>query len=212
MARQWILCGGESFEGGVKQGPDGAFIRPGDAPKFLEHVEENCLTLCGLPFSKLDKKSEKKFLNARRQRLMSLLDDTTDAETALDFRIALLYQLVKNMVVSSGPNTRTPILSMLSKERKASGSEVEQLIAIARKISSKEPITVEELPRKQRRGTIPVNLPNHPVQPKPPCQIKPPSLLWKNIRRHLPRRTCCPWPSKCPRRNESFALFTPVWA
>jgi E3 UFM1-protein ligase 1 len=149
LARQWILCGGECYQGGVKPSSENdgeAYTRPGDVDAFLAHVRENCLAICGLPFSNLDKKSEKKFLNARRQRLAQLLDEATDAGTVLDLRIMLLYQLVKNMVVS-GPLLRGPIVRMLAKERKVSESVSAELLDLADKLEKGEEIDAALLER-----------------------------------------------------------------
>ena len=46
LARQWILCGGQTYKGGTKSGDSDNstdFIRPGDAEGILVHMEENCL-------------------------------------------------------------------------------------------------------------------------------------------------------------------------
>ena len=45
LARQWILCGGGCYLGGVRtsEGDGTTFVRPGNLESFLNHVEENCL-------------------------------------------------------------------------------------------------------------------------------------------------------------------------
>jgi hypothetical protein len=45
LARQWILCGGECYLGGIRKSDEdeSEFIRPGNMDGFLSHVEENCL-------------------------------------------------------------------------------------------------------------------------------------------------------------------------
>ena len=142
LARQWALCGGECYQGGAKlssssdnDGGEAYYIRPGDVSGFLAHAQENCLPICGLPFTKLDKKAEKRFLNARRQRLIQLLEETSDVATALDFAIMLLYQLAKNLVVSGSPLLlRGPILQMLVKERKVSEEVAAELCVVAENI------------------------------------------------------------------------------
>lgn len=142
LARQWILCGGECYQGGVKLALESngeACTRPGNADAFLTHVRENCLTICGLPFANLDKKSEKKFLNGRRLRLTKLLEDAVDAGAALDLRIMLLYQLIKN-IVASGPLLRGPILRLLARERKISDSVSDELLVLAARLENGEEI------------------------------------------------------------------------
>jgi hypothetical protein len=133
IARQWILCGGETYQGGTKAASEEigeAYTRPGDIEGFLHHVKENCLTICGIPFTNLDKKAEKKYLNARRQRLMSCLEAASDASDALDLTIMLLYQLVKNFVVA-GNLLRGPVLHLLVKERKVSEETAKELLSFA---------------------------------------------------------------------------------
>jgi hypothetical protein len=77
-------------------------------------------TLCGLPFKKLDKKSEKQFLFARRQNLTQLLQTETDPQTVLELTIMILFQQVKQIVVAAGSLLRGTILMMLMDERKIS--------------------------------------------------------------------------------------------
>jgi hypothetical protein len=121
LARQWVLCGGESYRGGVRKSEeDGSmFVRPGSIDGFLSHVQENCLSLCGLPFKNLDKKSEKQFLFKRRQTLAGLLQAATEATAILELTIMILFQQVRNMVVS-GDLLRGAIFKMLRDERKIS--------------------------------------------------------------------------------------------
>ena len=76
-------------------------------------------TLCGFPFKKLDKKSEKHFLFSRRQQLTNMLQSETEPELILELTIMILFQQVKNVVVS-GSLLRGPILDMLIQERKIS--------------------------------------------------------------------------------------------
>jgi hypothetical protein len=84
---------------------------------FLSHVEENCLTLCGMPFKRLDKKSEKSFLFARKQGLTGLLSAATDPEQILEYTIMILFQQVRQVVVN-GSLLRGPILTALTQEKK----------------------------------------------------------------------------------------------
>ncbi|CAJ1960044.1 unnamed protein product [Cylindrotheca closterium] len=122
LARQWILCGGESYRGGVRISEEGSsIVREGTVDGFLNHVQENCLTLCGLPFKKLDKKAEKQLLFRRKVALMTMLEETTDPAKVLNLTIMLLFQQVKHMVVY-GKYLRGSILNALVKERKISES------------------------------------------------------------------------------------------
>lgn len=91
-------------------------------------------TLCGYPFKKLDKKSEKQFLFSRRQRLLQLLEESADAGNVLDFTIMLLFQQVKNVVVL-GRHLRTDILKYLVTERKIGEDVASALTELAKAIS-----------------------------------------------------------------------------
>ena len=151
LARQWILCGGECYRGGVHpqsedqndDGGDGTkptmYTRPGNIDGFLSHIEENCLSLVGIPFKKLDKKSEKQFLFRRRQSLTQTLQVTSDPETVFDLTIMILFQQVKQVTVS-GSLLRGPILEMLLQERKISAPVAAVLKTMKQKIQQGEPI------------------------------------------------------------------------
>jgi hypothetical protein len=45
LARQWVLCGGECYQGGVRKSEedDTVYTRPGNMDDFVSHVEDNCL-------------------------------------------------------------------------------------------------------------------------------------------------------------------------
>lgn len=138
LAQQWKLCGGECYDNGSK------VVESGNLEKFLQHVNENCLSICGLPFAKLDKKSEKKLLTDRRQQLINQLEEATDPEIVLDLLIMVLYQLVKNMIVL-GSYLRGPILNMLLNEKKVSDKVKEDLIRLSDMISSGQPVEIQFL-------------------------------------------------------------------
>ena len=151
LARQWILCGGQVYRGGVRQNEDGTFVRPGDVNGFLAHVEENCLSICGLPFKKLDKKSEKQLLFARREALIQRLGSETDPVIVLELTIMLLFQLVKNVVVS-GSLLRGPILQLLNQERKISPAVAKELIDMAQKLQTGDTADAEQIERVRACG------------------------------------------------------------
>lgn len=137
LARQWILLGGECYEGGYK---------PGDLDGFLKHAEENALTICGLPFKKLDKKAKKQFLNSRRQLLLQMLEEETNPGAVLDLCVMLLFQLVKNHVVF-GSYLRGPILRLLATERKISTEVSAELLSMAERLESGSEIDPEHVRR-----------------------------------------------------------------
>jgi hypothetical protein len=105
LSQQWILCSGACYLGGVCKddvvhgGNDKSdttpHVRPGNMDGFLSHVKENCLTLCGTSFKRLDKKSEKSFLFAMKQGLTGLSSAAIDPEQILECTIMILFQQVQ---------------------------------------------------------------------------------------------------------------------
>ena len=103
--------------------------------EFLQVAEENCLTICGIPFRKIDKKSEKSFLAQRRQRLMDLLQASKDPRDVLELCIMLIYQSIKNQAVS-GSLLPSAILEKLTLERKVSAPVGEALMSLSQSLDS----------------------------------------------------------------------------
>lgn len=136
MARQWVLCGGDP---------------PSDLDAFRAHVQENCLLLTGLPYKILDKKSEKKFLSARRAVLMERIQSESDPAILLEWTIMLLYQQVKNLVLS-GSLLRGPILRLLLQERKITDDVAGELTALAERIERGEAVESDLLERVRTCG------------------------------------------------------------
>jgi hypothetical protein len=102
---------------------------------FIHAAEENCLSICGIPFRKLDKKAEKVFLAFRRQRLLTLLQASQVPVDILDYTIMILYQSVKQQTVA-GSLLRGPILQHLVKERKISEAVGRLLTALAESLGA----------------------------------------------------------------------------
>jgi E3 UFM1-protein ligase 1 len=149
LAKLWTLCGETHFqresvmaETSLNEMDSG--VSPVEC--FLSNARENCLIICGLPFAILDKKSEKKFLNSRRIRLMQLLDSTNDVVSSLDYTIMVLYQNCKNMVVS-GSLLRGPVLKLLVHERKLTGTLSNELLSLAEKIERGEEVDISAVVR-----------------------------------------------------------------
>lgn len=90
-------------------------------------------SLCGLPFKKFDKKSEKQFLFARRQQLLRLLESEHDPAAVIDWTIMLLFQQVKNVVAwwGSADHLRVKLLKRLTQERKISQEVADLLTKLA---------------------------------------------------------------------------------
>lgn len=145
LARQWILCGGECYRGGVRITEGGEkYVREGSIDGFLIHVQENCLTLCGLPFKKLEKKGEKQLLFRRRMALMNALEETRDPAKILDLTIMLLFQQVKHMVVY-GNHLRGAILNLLIQDKKISDAVAAMLNGLKIRVEQGLNITEEHL-------------------------------------------------------------------
>lgn len=128
LARLWVLCGER------------------DMDAFRDHVQENCLPLIGLPYKVLDKKSEKKLLSTRRDVLLERVQSEQDPALLLDWTIMLLYQQVKNLVVS-GSLLRGPILRLLTKERKITREVAGDLMALGERIEKGEVVESDLLER-----------------------------------------------------------------
>jgi hypothetical protein len=153
LSKMWILCGGECYRGGVRtiaddhEGGQSTHVRPGNMEGFVSYAEENCLTLCGLPYKKLDKKSEKNFLFSRKQQLNSLLASTnvaTDPLGVLEYTVMILFQQVRNLIVS-GSMLCGPILESLSRERKIPSSVAAALKLLNEMIQDNDKAVNEEL-------------------------------------------------------------------
>ena len=102
--------------------------------EFLRLAEENCLTICGLPFRQNDKKSEKHYLAQRRQRLTELLQAAADPRDVLEYAIMLIYQNIKNQAVS-GALLTGPILQKMVQERKVSEEVGQALTTLAESLN-----------------------------------------------------------------------------
>ena len=155
LSKMWILCGGECYRGGIRTVADddvefssqSVYVRPGNMDAFSSYAEENCLTLCGLPYKKLDKKAEKSLLFSRKQQLCELLASTEvaiDPTGILEYTIMILFQQVRSLIVT-GSLLRGPILEALSRERKIPSSVAEALKTLDSMIKDDDKTVDEEL-------------------------------------------------------------------
>ena len=106
----------------------------GTLGEFLAHVEEHTMTICGLPFKKLDKKSEKSYLATRRQVLRLRLEQASDPLHVLEYTIMILYQQVKHLCVA-GTLLNGPILALLVQERKVPKAVADCLTMLATQLT-----------------------------------------------------------------------------
>lgn len=147
LARLWTNCGIDSYDGGndAKHGDDesGNSIRPGCVNDFMSFVEENCLTICGIPYSKLNKKVEKQYLFARRQELTAALEKASDPTEVLELTVMLLFQQLRGLVVA-GPYLTGPFLQLLCRDKKLPESVAISLQLLAKQIRLHEEQLDEE--------------------------------------------------------------------
>jgi len=120
LARMWMLCGGECYLGGKKTSGDGnELFQKGNLKGFLCHVEESCLSICGLPFKILDKKGEKQVMFARKKSLKHALQLACEGKDVVNLSILLIFQQVKHLAIYNSDYTND-ILDMLSTEKRIS--------------------------------------------------------------------------------------------
>ena len=114
-ARLWALCGADCVDSKMETTSD----NDPNIDDILSFIEENTLTICGLPFKKIDKKSEKAFLSSRKQGLVDRLERQTDAMGAeiLELTAVTLLQQVRN-ITCAGDNAREVATKLLKNERK----------------------------------------------------------------------------------------------
>lgn len=119
----------------------------GDLQGFLSHLKEECITICGMPFKVLDKKSKKQLLNDRRQLLIKMLQNETEAKAVLEFAVMHLFQHVKNLVVF-GKHLHGPVLQALLREKKVTEKQAAALLSLAEAVENGDhidPLTIERV-------------------------------------------------------------------
>jgi E3 UFM1-protein ligase 1 len=102
---------------------------------LLETANDVCLPVSGMPFSKLDKKAEKRLLCLREKHLQTQLFKTSQLDEAIDICISLLYQQAKNAVVVPNSACRSDVMLMLASERKAPTAKTAALKKILQEMS-----------------------------------------------------------------------------
>jgi hypothetical protein len=118
LARAWKFCGGENYAGGeIILEDGGTSYKPGDFDRFLSHTEESCLSICGLPFKLLDKKSEKQLLFARKKELRAQLQDSVSEKDTIELSIMLLFQQLKNTAICGDKITSVAVEVLISDKK-----------------------------------------------------------------------------------------------
>lgn len=96
--------------------------------------------MVGIPFKKLDKKSEKKLLSARRKELTKQLQETSEIVDVFELALILLSQQTRSIVLG---HINRPVLSWILKEKKIP-SAVESLFRKAFLLIDNEPESIPE--------------------------------------------------------------------
>ena len=131
LSQMWSLCTDESGEDDINDDNSQDLDASKRLELFISHLTDNCLALIGLPFSVLDKKTEKKILLARREGLLNRLDCCTDKEEIVMCATALLYQQIKTLTIS-GKHTITSVLQNLLTNDKKIPEEVTKALQTLR--------------------------------------------------------------------------------
>jgi len=147
LSQIWSLCTGESAEDDNKDNYSEDIGASKRLELFISHLADNSLALIGLPFSVLDKKTEKKILLARREGLLNRLERCTDKEEIVMCATALLYQQIKSLSIS-GKLTITSVLQDLFPNDKKIPEEVTKALQTLRDC---DPEDQEELIKQVKR-------------------------------------------------------------
>lgn len=120
----WKVCSNARVEDGNKDGDE-------LLEQFISHLEDSCLTLVGIPFSVLDKKTEKKILAARRQGLIERLKKSSQQDEILSICVILIYQQTKNLMIS-GKTMTSMVMNRFGQEKKIPTRVTEVLLNLKR--------------------------------------------------------------------------------
>jgi len=108
----WDLC---SKNDGASEEDDSINGTGKKLDSFISHLFETCLTLVGVPFSVLDKKTERKVLAARREAMLDRLEKSHDKEEVAMLAFVLIYHQVKNVAIV-GMETINSLLERLCEQ------------------------------------------------------------------------------------------------
>ena len=108
---------------------------------FISHLKESCLTLVGIPFSVLDKKSERKVLAARRQGLLERLEVAQEKEEVRMCSVVLIYYQVKNLSIA-GVDTINLVMTRFFEQDKKIPLKVTKALQI---LKSEDGIEISEV-------------------------------------------------------------------
>jgi hypothetical protein len=155
LAQMWALCSGdfkhlEGSEDDLSHPITESSKAEDKLREFMAFVEEHCLSICGIPFSKWNKKSEKQYLAARKTEMTVALEESNNPRHILEWTVMILCQQLRNWVVS-GPHLSGPILRILCQEKKLPTPVIELLHELSHKID-KETCDMELVARVKSFG------------------------------------------------------------
>ena len=107
LSQMWSLC---TYDG--ESNKDDHQHAEKKLELFINHLESICLTLCGIPFTVLDKKSEKRMLAERRESILHRIEQSFVNEEVVMCSTALIYQNIKSISIS-GRQTISSVLKAL---------------------------------------------------------------------------------------------------
>jgi len=127
LAQMWSLCGGDGMGAeGIVDNEAGKNLK-----LFISHLESVCLTLVGIPFSILDKKTERKNLAARREGILDRLEHSRNEEEVVMCATVLIYHQIKNLPVA-GIETINSVLKLFEHDRKIPQRVTEAILSLKR--------------------------------------------------------------------------------
>jgi len=112
LAQMWSFCAEDSKSVGIR---DSEALNKLES--FILHLENTCLTLVGIPFSMVDKKTERKILAARRDNLLGRLESSQNKDEVVMCAIVLIYHQVKNLSIT-GTKTISSVLKLFEHDKK----------------------------------------------------------------------------------------------
>ena len=97
---------------------------------FIRHLETDALSLVGIPFSILDKKTEKNVLSARRDRLLERLEGSIEKKDVSIISTVLIYQQIKNISILGEFTTSSVLKVLFERDSKKIPPEVTKSLQI----------------------------------------------------------------------------------
>ena len=106
--------------------------------ELITHLTETCLTLVGIPFSIIDKKTEKKVMTQRRQGLIERIEKSQDPGEILNTCVVLIYQNTRNLVIA-GQTMISLVLNLFEEEKKIPKKVTDVLLKLKQEGSNVSP-------------------------------------------------------------------------